>query len=282
MKTLFVPRKRLKLLSFASAMLFGAVASHAIPVTNPDDPRDWQGATVGTFAKLYFGSDTLANRQLVVDQKLLDDGLFDFTGSSAATMIANSGGASGISLDTLGTGTFGYNILPGGQQATAGGSIDQMWVQTSGVIGADIWDFGALASKAAIFNTIDHVPLPLEAIESTVYLSNDKINWTQAVTERVWLEGFEANLGIKWDGFAYAVGTGTDAKFRYASIIWGGPGALQADGDNEINGVLGLNKDFTPVVSAVPIPAALPMLASGLALFGFLARKRKGRQAIPR
>jgi len=81
--------------------------------------------------------------------------------------------------------------------------------------------------------------MPLEAIESTVYLSNDLVTWTAAVVQRVWLEGFMPNLGIQWDGFVYAVGTGTSATFRYASIIHGGPGALQSDGDNEINGIMG-------------------------------------------
>ena len=103
-------------------------------------------------------------------------------------------------------------------------------MQTSGVIGETVWDLGFQASKAAVFNTIDHGPIPQEAIESTVYLSNDQINWIQAVTERVWLEGFVANTDVLWDGFTYAVGTGTGQTFRYASIIHGGPGALISDG----------------------------------------------------
>ena len=65
--------------------------------------------------------------------------------------------------------------------------------------------------------------MPQEAIESTVYLSNDMTTWTQAVVERVWLEGFMPITGIQWDGFVYAVGTGTADTFRYASIIWAAP-----------------------------------------------------------
>ncbi len=63
--------------------------------------------------------------------------------------------------------------------------------------------------------------MPQEAIESTVFLSNDRLTWTQAVTQRVWLEGFMPITGIPWDGFTYAVGTPTSDTFRYASIIWG-------------------------------------------------------------
>ena len=114
--------------------------------------------------------------------------------------------------------------------------------------------------------------MPLEAIESTVYLSNDLVNWTQAVTQRVWLEGFMSNTGILWDGFTYAVGTSNGNDFRYASIIWGGPGALQADGDNEINGVLGARRNFEPPTN-VPEPGSLALL--GLALAGFGIRRRK-------
>src|SRR3990172_12072181 len=100
--------------------------------------------------------------------------------------------------------------------------------------------------------TSDHGPLPQEAIESTVYLSNDLTTWTQAVVERVWMEGFMSNTGILWDGFTYAVGTGTSNTFRYASVIHGGPGALINHGDDEINGVMGLTGNFT---QNVPEPA---------------------------
>jgi hypothetical protein len=258
----------------ALGVVFSALsAAQAATVTDPNDPRNWQGATVGTFAQLFFGANTLANRQQVIDKQLLDDGVFNFAGATPATMIAHSGGQTGRSLDATGTGSFDY-VLGGITQPAAGSGIDDKWVQTNNIIGQNVWDLGGLATKAAIFNTIDHGPLPQEAIESTVYLSNDLINWTQAVTEKVWLEGFQANLGIKWDGFVYAVGTGTDLQFRYVSIIWGGPGALLSDGDNEINGVLGLNTDFTPITPAVPVPAALPLFLAGLGALR-LARRRK-------
>ena len=251
-----------------------ANAANAALVTDPNDPRNWQGATVGTFAALFFGADTPANRQAVIDQQLLDDGLFDFTGATAASMIAGVG-TTGTSIDTTGTGSFGY-ILGGVSPAAAWSTIDNTWVQTSNVVGQFVWDLGGQATKAAIFNTVDHGPLPQEAIESTVYLSNDLVNWTLSVTENVWLEGFETNLGIKWDGFAYAVGTGTNLTFRYVSIIWGGPGALLSDGDNEINGVLGLNADFTPITPEIPAPAALPLFIAGLAGLRMTRRKRRG------
>ena len=95
--------------------------------------------------------------------------------------------------------------------------------------------------------------MKIEAIESTLYVSNDLINWTLASVERVWLEGWPLLLGIQWDGFTYVVGTGNHSNlYRYASIIQGGDAALQHDGDNEINGMLGLN-DVPEPASAVLI-----------------------------
>lgn len=260
---------------FVLASLCAVQLAHAALVTDANDARTWQGASVGTFASLYYGSDTLANRQLVVDNKLLDDSIFDATGYLASTLItsvgqySNQGG--GTSTDTTGTGGFDYTCCGAADSRfAAANAIDNQWMQTSGVVGETVWDLGFQATKAAVFNTIDHGPLPQEAIESTVYLSNDRITWTEAVVERVWLEGFNPILGIQWDGFVYAVGTGTTATFRYASIIHGGPGALINDGDNEINGILGTTGDFKP---PIPEPGTWALMAVGL--LGIAARQAR-------
>ncbi len=258
----------------AAASIFSAQVASAVLVTDPNDARNWQGATVGTFAALYYGSDTLANRQLVVNNQLLDDGIFDPTNFIASTLITSVGQYStqggGTSLDLTGTGAYDYVCCgAAATRFTAANAIDEHWMQTSGVIGETVWDLGFNATKAAVFNTIDHGPLPEEAIESTVYLSNTPTGpWVQGVVERVWLEGFMSNSGIKWDGFAYAVGTGTSSTFRYASITHGGPGALISDGDNEINGILGTGENFN-----VPEPTSFAISAVGLALLAAFARR---------
>jgi len=214
----------------AALVLAVSLPAQAALITDPNDPRVWQGATIGTFAQLFYGANTLANRQLVVDSKLLDDSFFNSTGSASASLIKSVGVANaGMSLDmpNASDGNDGtYNYVLGGNIATAANSIDNLWVQTlSQQVGDAVWDLGFQATKAAIFKTVDHGPMPQEAIESTVYLSNDLITWTLAVTERVWMEGIYSDTSVLWDGFVYAVGTSTNETFRYASIIWGGPGA---------------------------------------------------------
>ena len=79
-----------RLVALACAVLIPYGASAAL-LTDPDDLRSWQGATVGTFAQLYYGSNTLANRQLVIANGLLDDGIFNPTGFTASNLITSVG-----------------------------------------------------------------------------------------------------------------------------------------------------------------------------------------------
>jgi hypothetical protein len=269
------------ILTFGLMFLYTAMPAHAVLLTDPNDSRVWQGATVGTFAQLIYGSDTLTTRQQIIDSQLLDDGLFNPAGATPANLLAtpwtgSGGGCLGVSLDSTGTGSHAYSC-GGSNLFTQANTVDNLWFQSSGNIGDTVFDLGFEATKAAVFNAIDHGPFPQEAIESTVYLSDDLINWTTAVLERVWLEGHQPNTGILWDGFAFAVGTGTADTFRYASVTHGGPSALQRDGDDEINGVLGLKPDFTPDPggNVIPEPGTMALVGLGLMGLGFPRRFKK-------
>lgn len=254
-----------------AALLALCGSAAAAIVTNPNDPRSFQGATVGTFASLYYGADTLANRQLVCDNQLLDDSIFNPVGYAPATLVNNawaqfSGAYGGRSNDTTGTGSYGYTYPDGSTLMQAANGIDNLWFQSGDSPGQTVFDLGSSVLNAAVFPVIDHGPLPQETIESTVYLSDSPTGpWTEAHVLRVFLEGFHPNTGILWDGFTFVVGTGLNTSFRYASIIHGGPAGLINDGDDEINGMVGFND--------VPAPGAAGLL--GVAALASAKRRRR-------
>lgn len=146
--------------SFFAAVLLMASAAQATPLTNPDDARSWQGANVGTFATLLYGSNTLANRQAVIDSNLLDDGTFNTTNVGTGSYYGNNLGCSGLSY---GGGGYGYNCWNESlaTYTARADDLDWQWVQDLGDGGTswtqgNVWDLGGLANQAVVFPIIDH------------------------------------------------------------------------------------------------------------------------------
>jgi len=94
-------------------MLLGLFMTVSIPsasallITDVNDGRSWQGATIQTFADLLYSG----NKQQVIDNQLLDDGVFNPTGYVQATLrstpwTVSGGGCLGVSSDLTGTGSF--------------------------------------------------------------------------------------------------------------------------------------------------------------------------------
>lgn len=261
----------LSVLSLAMAGPLGAA-----PLTDPDDPRSWQGATVETFRVLY----GYATRQDVIDAGLLDDGVFptcidlgSFPGPGGAPCGAHQACMNTATLIGTGvTGCSGYSYSPGSWAYTCGAAswadfqargncLDMWWIQDVGVgldATGDIWDLGGPSNQVAVFPIIDHGPMPQEAIEYTVYLSNNpsattagtdgNVDWVLAQIDRVYLEGWHD--GWIADGFTTVWRLPDQQTFRYVNVVSSGVGSLIQDGDNEIDTVVGLTFAGEPVCPA--------------------------------
>ncbi len=244
-------------------------------LTDPDDPRTWQGASVETFRVLL----GFATRQEVIDAHILDDGVFPTcidlaafpgpTGAPCGSHTACLDLHRATYIGNLVTGCSGYSYDPTSYAYTCGGAslsdfaqrgecLDMWWLQDTGdndISTGNIWDLGGPSNQVAVFPIIDHGPIPQEAIEYTVYLSNDPLattigddgntQWVRAFLDRVYLEGWHD--GWIADGFTTVWRLPNGQTFRYVNVVSGGPGALQRDGDDEIDTVLGLTFGGEPV-----------------------------------
>jgi len=197
---------------------------------------------------------------------------------------------------------FGFNPTILGQYngalkdgSTFGGNangLDFYWVQDvgnqgtfNGAVGGApsggiVWDLGGQANQVAIFVFVDHGPVPEEVLENTAWLSNDSNaadgGWTQASLVHVYGAGWSPDNDIA-DGFVAVYQLSGGQTFRFVSVTWGGPGAIQRDGDNEIDAVGGLTEQGTGVGTA-PEPATLALIGLAISALCFSRRRHKTDQ----
>jgi YD repeat-containing protein len=277
-------KKKVSSKLFALAVLVGSALAvvtglsrpaEAVPLTNPNDARNWQGATIATFQQLY-GYPT---KQAVIDAQLLDDGIFPtcldvdtFPGPTGAPCGPHTACMTKATMySTMVEGCSGYSYQPSTWAFVCAGAtlsdyrergrcLDMWNVQDVGMNDLNkstttVWDLGGPSNQVAVFPVIDHGPMPQEAIEYTVYLSNDpnaiavgtngSTHWVQAQIVKVYLEGWHP--GWIADGFTTVWQLPGGQTFRYVAVPAGGPGALIQDGDHEIDTVLGLTFGGEPV-----------------------------------
>lgn len=188
-------------------------------------------------------------------------------GYDPTTLGAYNGATTGIGN---GNGRDFYWLQDVGNQGTFNGAVGG--APSKGII----FDLGGQANQLVVFVFVDHGPLPEEVLENTAWLSNDPNaadgGWTQASLTHVYGAGFSPDPNIA-DGFVAVYQLSGGQTFRYASVSWGGPGAVLRDGDNEIDAVGGLTSEGGGV--KVPEPSSLALLAAALLGLGLRRRQRQ-------
>lgn len=154
------------------------------------------------------------------------------------------GGHEGTGVQ-VNTATYDYqtpSTLTGTPAGLAPGSaVDFHWVHDVGtspdpaVESPLVWDFGEDGvKKVRLYPSIDHGQVPDEGLETTVYSSTSATGpWAPARLEKVYVPGW--NPG--WIADDYVSLWHLQEKDRYVAAKWGGPGALIADGDAEVDSV---------------------------------------------
>lgn len=267
----------------ALSTLVPAFAQAAV-ITGPSDPnfhQSFQGASAATFASLGLTVGTGEN-----DLKVNTGTFTDPTGLIFGTIVKMPNAAgSGTTYNKL---SMAYTTY--GSTAASANARDYQWLQNNGTNASTnpaydkpwlghIWDLGGQANQAVVFPIVDHDPMPQEAVEYTVYLSDNPnstnlADWHRAVLDTVYLQGWEPDNISLADGFTTVWKLPGGQTFRYVSVQAIGSGALQPiyGTEDEIDAVAGLTAKGETVAN-VPAPMALPLLAFGLA--GLTAMRRR-------
>jgi hypothetical protein len=120
----------------------------------------------------------------------------------------------------------------------AGDSVDLHWLHDTDD-DFIVWDMGRKVKRVDVFPSIDHPPIPQEALETTVYASSDP-NPPDATPK--WVVGKRTNIyekgwNLEWIADDFVSQWKFTGRYRYVAVHWGGPGAAFADGDAEIDAV---------------------------------------------
>ncbi len=159
--------------------------------------------------------------------------LLDISSHTCGTL---TGGAEDSGL-TVRQSSYDYSMPDPAGAASAIGAIDHHWAQDSGGSSLDQgmkFTFPMGATAVDLFPAIDHGPVPGESLESTVYGYDDpaapsstwEIGDISTVFDNGWSDWISDDFVSRWE---------FTSPHRYFTVRWGGPKAMVADGDNEID-----------------------------------------------
>lgn len=276
------------------ALLGASSAALADPpfITGPADPN-WgtlfQGASASTFASLGFSVGTGAGQLHVSIGTFTDPAGLVFGTALGTGNLTASGQTTGLlSYAYGGYGSGGFSPNPASVNARDYGWGQNYGTNTSTSPAADtpwngtVFDLGGPANKAVVFPVIDHGPLPSEALEYTVYLtdkptSTNLADWHLATLSEVYMQGWQPDTVALADGFTtvWTLASPSDT-FRYVSVQGVGSQALRPlfDSEDEIDAVAGLTAAGTSV-PVVPEPESYLLMLTGLGVLGCMARRRR-------
>jgi hypothetical protein len=259
--------------------------AHAAFITGAADPNystAFQGASAATFAGLGYSVGTGAT-----DLKVSIGTYTDPSGLTFGNMITPNATAYGTTYNKM---NYGYSI--DAANSAYGNSRDYKWVQNTGTNASGntaldqpwlgtVWDLGGQANQAVVFPIVDHSPLPQEVVEYTVYLTNtpgstNLADWSLALLDQVYLQGWEADGTSLADGFTTVWKLPGGATFRYVSLQGIGSQAIQPyyGNEDEIDAVAGLTAEGGGIGQEVPEPGALAIAGLGLVALGLMRRRK--------
>lgn len=159
-----------------------------------------------------------------------------------------------------------YSYTLDSTNPTSGFTPDFHWLGSGGTTpsAGAMWQFSSLATEYYHYTAIDHLPLPNEALESSLWGSNDGgSTWILGTIAEVYTQGWNA-AAIADDGatrwtFSVPVDLIANVVGINQGVVGGSPPYIYSDGDYETDAVM--QRAVPEVPSAALLLLAVPVLA---------------------